>query len=55
MSFRNLFPEDIISEGSGLVRAGLEGGKSVVDYGKPALERTVNLTAQVGLHPFRSK
>ncbi|KAJ5142346.1 hypothetical protein N7526_003341 [Penicillium atrosanguineum] len=46
MPFRSLSPEDVISGGTRLVRAGLEGGKSAVAHGKPALERAANLTAQ---------
>ncbi|KAF7712055.1 Uncharacterized protein PECH_005334, partial [Penicillium ucsense] len=46
MSFRNLSPEDVISGGTRIVRAGLESGKIIGTYGKPALERSADLTAQ---------
>lgn len=32
------------------MRVGLEGGKTVVAYGRPALEKCANLTAQVSIH-----
>lgn len=32
------------------MRVGLEGGKTVVAYGRPALEKSANLTGQVGIH-----
>lgn len=32
------------------MRAGLEGGKIVGTYGKPVLEKSANLTAQVRIH-----
>ena len=47
MLFRNTSPEDVISGGTRIVQAGLKGGKIVVTYGKPALEKSANLTAQV--------
>lgn len=50
MAFRNLSPEDVISRGTRIVRAGLEGGKIVGTYGKPALEESAKLTAQVHIH-----
>lgn len=50
MPFRNLSPEDVISGGTRIMRVGLEGGKTVVAYGRPALEKSANLTAQVGIH-----
>lgn len=43
-------PEDVISGSSRLIRAGLEGGKSVIAYGMPALEKSASLTAQVSIH-----
>ncbi|KAF7514609.1 hypothetical protein PCG10_005393, partial [Penicillium crustosum] len=46
MAFRNLSPEDVISRGTRIVRTGLEGGKIVGTYGKPALEESAKLTAQ---------
>ncbi|KAF3398259.1 hypothetical protein F1880_005618 [Penicillium rolfsii] len=46
MPFRNLSPEDVISGGTRIMRAGLESGKIVGTYGKPALEKSANLTAQ---------
>jgi hypothetical protein len=50
MSFRNLSFADVISEGTRIVRAGLEGGKIAVTYGKPVLEKSANLTAQVSIY-----
>lgn len=41
--------------GTRVMRAGLEGGKIVVAYGKPALEKSANLTAQVGINLLRMK
>lgn len=50
MAIRELSPEDIISGGTKLARAGLEGGKLVIAYGKPALENSGNLSVQVRQH-----
>jgi hypothetical protein len=36
--------------GTRIMRAGLEGGKIVVAYGKPALEKSANLAVQVSIH-----
>lgn len=36
--------------GTRIMRAGLEGGKIVVAYGKPTLEKSANLAVQVGIH-----
>lgn len=47
MPFLNLTQGDVISGGTRMLRAGLEGGKIVGTYGKPALEKSANLTAQV--------
>lgn len=55
MPFRNLSPEDVISEGTRIMRVGLEGGKTVVAYGRPALEKCANLTDQVGIHFLYTK
>ncbi|KAJ5569922.1 uncharacterized protein N7459_009352 [Penicillium hispanicum] len=46
MPFRTLSAEDMMAGGTRIMRAGLEGGKIVVAYGKPALEKSANLTAQ---------
>ncbi|KAJ5472010.1 hypothetical protein N7539_008579 [Penicillium diatomitis] len=40
----------MLNRGIRIVRAGLEGGKIVGTYGKPALEKSANLTAQVRIH-----
>lgn len=37
------------------MRVGLEGGKTVVAYGRPALEKCANLTDQVGIHFLYTK
>lgn len=50
MPFQNLSPRDVISGGTRMVRAGLEGGKIVGAYGKPALEKSADLTVQVRIH-----
>ena len=52
MPFQNLSPGDVItiSEGTRIMRVGLDGGKTVVAYGRPALEKCANLTAQVSIH-----
>ena len=47
MLFRNISPEDVILEGTGIVQVGFKGVKIVVTYGKPALEKSAYLTAQV--------
>lgn len=39
--------------GTRMMRAGLEGGKVIAVYGRPALEKSANLTAQVGIHLLR--
>ncbi|KAJ5885443.1 hypothetical protein N7495_009953 [Penicillium taxi] len=46
MSFQNISPDGVILGSGRLIRAGLEGGKSVVAYSKPALEKSASLTAQ---------
>ena len=50
MAIPKLSPEDIISGGTKLAQAGLEGGKLVIAYGKPTLEASAKFTAQVGKH-----
>ena len=55
MPFQTLSPEDVMAGGTRVMRAGLEGGKIVVAYGKPALEKSANLTAQVGINLLRMK
>lgn len=50
MPIRILTSEDVIAGGSRIMRAGVEGGKLVVAYGKPALEKSASLTAQVNTH-----
>ena len=47
MLFRDISLEDVISGGTRVVQAGLKGGKFVVTSGKPALEKSANLTAQI--------
>ncbi|KAJ5471914.1 hypothetical protein N7539_008483 [Penicillium diatomitis] len=47
MSFRTLSPEVLMAGGTRIMQAGLEGGKIVIVYGKPALEKSANLTVQV--------
>ncbi|KAI2787065.1 hypothetical protein POX_f07421 [Penicillium oxalicum] len=46
MPFRTLSPEDVMAGGTRIMRAGLEGGKIVVAYGKPTLEKSANLAVQ---------
>ncbi|KAJ5766647.1 uncharacterized protein N7511_004263 [Penicillium nucicola] len=46
MLFLNQLHGDVISGGTRFLQAGLEGGKLAVAYGKPALEQSVNVTAQ---------
>ena len=41
--------------GTRIMRAGLEGGKIAVAYGKPALSKSANLTAQVCIHLRRTE
>jgi hypothetical protein len=55
MPFRTLSPEDVMAGGTRIMRAGLEGGKTVIAYGKPALEKSANLTVQVSIHLLRMK
>lgn len=55
MPFRTFSPEDMIAAGTRIMRAGLEGGKIIVAYGKPTLKKSANLTAQVGIHLLRIK
>ena len=50
MPFRTLSAEDVMAGGTRIMRAGLEGGKIAVAYGKPALSKSANLTAQVCIH-----
>jgi hypothetical protein len=50
MPLRTLSPEDVMAGGTRIMRAGLEGGKIVVAYGKPALEKSANLAVQVSIH-----
>lgn len=55
MPFRTLSADDVIAGGTRIIRAGLEGGEIIIAYGKPALEKSANLTAQVGIHLLRMK
>ena len=55
MPFQNLSPEDAIPEGTRIVQVGLKGGKTVIAYSRPALEKCANLTAQVGIHLLYTK
>lgn len=41
--------------GARIMRAGLEDGKIAIAYGKPALENSANLTAQVCIDFIRMK
>lgn len=47
MKFPEISPEDIISAGTNLAQAGLETGKQAMEHGKPTVEASANLTAQV--------
>ncbi|OQE12797.1 hypothetical protein PENFLA_c062G05616 [Penicillium flavigenum] len=46
MSILNHLSENVISGGTKILQAGLEGGNLAVAYGKPALEKSVNVTLQ---------
>lgn len=49
MSILNHLSENVISGGTKILQAGLEGGNLAVAYGKPALEKSVNVTLQVDM------
>jgi hypothetical protein len=49
MPILNHLPGDLIAGGSKILQAGLEGGKLAVAYGKPALEKSVDVTVQVSI------
>lgn len=49
MPFRNLSLGDVMDGGKSVLLAGLEGGKVIAVHGRPALENSVNLAAQVGI------
>lgn len=51
-AIKSLFTEDAMDEGNRIIRAGLEGGKPVIAYSKPALEKSASLAGQVGIHLF---
>lgn len=55
MPFRTLSAEDMIAGGTRIIQAGLGGGKFAVAYGKPALEKSANLTVQVCIHLLHMK
>ncbi|KAJ5952485.1 uncharacterized protein N7479_010898 [Penicillium vulpinum] len=46
MAIQTSLPESVISGGTKLLRAGLEGSKLAVAYGKPAFEKSAQVTAQ---------
>ncbi|KAJ5366196.1 hypothetical protein N7541_000137 [Penicillium brevicompactum] len=46
MPILNHLPADVLSGGTKILQAGLEGAKLTAAYGKPALENSVNVTVQ---------